>query len=206
MTDTAQSFVDAATNALAYLKHEHGFIIHETIAPAELRTTMTLYKVTYRKVQPPAFNHFVTLSTAPARLEQDLYVGRGWPSEHANTINLFELLHIEAPEATLEFRSGICEGFGKPHAMSEQYSTLGTALRTYGARFFANDTSLWDAVHQLRQQRIQWREDEQTSRLAEAAFKSNEWQRAVELLEALGDNRTKLQSARLAFARKRVPQ
>jgi hypothetical protein len=83
-------------------------------------------------------------------------------------------------------------------------TALANILRNHGGRFFANDRSLWDAVLQLRTATTAKFEQEEISRRAEAAFKQNEWQRAIELLESLRDNRTMLQTARLAYARKRI--
>ena len=87
--------------------------------------------------------------------------------------------------------------------MSEQYSILASILQHHGARFFADDPSLWKDVRQHRELENQQRENEEVSRQAESAFNANDWQQAIQLLEILGDDRTKLQSARLAFARKR---
>ena len=104
----------------------------------------------------------------------------------------------------LEFTSGVYDAFGDVQKMSEQYEALASVLRNHGGRFFANDESLWDSVRQLRKSRIQQLEYQEQSRLAELAFKRNDWQHAIELLDSLGENRTKLQSARLAYARKRA--
>ena len=201
MTNT-DAFMFAACHALSFLENDHGFTLKETIAPSELRSDLSFYKVTYRKNSWRSRELFVCLSTAPVRLELDLEFGRGWPPEYRNTINVFELLAIESPDWQLEFTSGVYDGFGDVQKMSEHYNALANVLRNHGGRFFANDQSLWDSVHQLRESRIQQREYEETSRLAELAFKRNDWQHAIELLDSLGDNRTKLQTARLAYARK----
>ena len=195
MSNNSKAFVLAARNALSFLEDDHGFAL------TELRSKHPFYKVTYRKQTSSADDLFVCLSTAPVRLEQDLDCGRGWPPEYHNTINVFELLAIEEPNSNkLKFTSGVYR-FGDAQRMSDQYVEWASVLRKHGGRFFASDHSLWDAVHQLRESRIQQRENEETSRMAESAFKQSEWQQAIALLESLGDNRTKLQAARLAYAR-----
>ena len=204
MNNTADAFVLAARNALSFLENDRGFMLTETIAPHELCNNLLFYKVTYRKKSSRSPELFVSLATAPVRLEQDLEFGRGWPPEYHDTINAIELLAIEAPEERLEFTSGVYDAFGDVQKMSEQYEALASVLRNHGGRFFANDESLWDSVRQLRKSRIQQLEYEEQSRLAELAFKRNDWQHAIELLDSLGENRTKLQSARLAYARKRA--
>jgi hypothetical protein len=204
MTNTADAFILAARNALSFLENDLGFTLTETIASPELSSNRSFYKVTYRKQSSNSPELFVCLSTAPVRLEQDLEFGRGWPPEYHNTINAFELLAIESTDQRLEFTSGVYNGFGDVQKMLEQYNALVSVLRNYGGRFFANDQSLWDSVQQLRKSRIEQREYEEKSRSAELAFKRNDWQLVIELLGSLGDNRTKLQTARLAFARRRV--
>ena len=204
MNNTADAFILAARNALSFLENDRGFMLTETIAPHELCNNLLFYKVTYRKKSSRSPELFVSLATAPVRLEQDLEFGRGWPPEYHDTINAIELLAIEAPEERLEFTSGVYDAFGDVQKMSEQYEALASVLRNHGGRFFANDESLWDSVRQLRKSRIQQLEYEEQSRLAELAFKRNDWQHAIELLDSLGENRTKLQSARLAYARKRA--
>ena len=204
MTNTADAFILAARKALSFLENDRGFTLTETIAPHELCNNLLFYKATYRKKSSRSSELFVSLTTAPVRLEQDLEFGRGWPPEYHDTINAIELLAIEAPEERLEFTSGVYDAFGDVQKMSEQYEALASVLRNHGGRFFANDESLWDSVRQLRKSRIQQLEYEQQSRLAELAFKRNDWQHAIELLDSLGENRTKLQSARLAYARKRA--
>ena len=204
MTNTADAFILAARKALSFLENDRGFTLTETIAPHELCNNLLFYKATYRKKSSRSSELFVSLTTAPVRLEQDLEFGRGWPPEYHDTINAIELLAIEAPEERLEFTSGVYDAFGDVQKMSEQYEALASVLRNHGGRFFANDESLWDSVRQLRKSRIQQLEYEEQSRLAELAFKRNDWQHAIELLDSLGENRTKLQSARLAYARKRA--
>ena len=204
MTNTADAFILAARKALSFLENDRGFTLTETIAPHELCNNLMFYKATYRKKSSRSSELFVSLTTAPVRLEQDLEFGRGWPPEYHDTINAIELLAIEAPEERLEFTSGVYDAFGDVQKMSEQYEALASVLRNHGGRFFANDESLWDSVRQLRKSRIQQLEYEEQSRLAELAFKRNDWQHAIELLDSLGENRTKLQSARLAYARKRA--
>ncbi len=204
MTNTADAFILAARKALSFLENDRGFTLTETIAPHELCNNLLFYKATYRKKSSRSSELFVSLATAPARSEQDLEFGRGWPPEYHDTINAIELLAIEAPEERLEFTSGVYDAFGDVQKMSEQYEALASVLRNHGGRFFANDESLWDSVRQLRKSRIQQLEYQEQSRLAELAFKRNDWQHAIELLDSLGENRTKLQSARLAYARKRA--
>ena len=204
MTNTADAFILAARKALSFLENDRGFTLTETIAPHELCNNLLFYKATYRKKSSRSSELFVSLTTAPVRLEQDLEFGRGWPPEYHDTINAIELLAIEAPEERLEFTSGVYDAFGDVQKMSEQYEALASVLRNHGGRFFANDESLWDSVRQLRKSRIQQLEYQEQSRLAELAFKRNDWQHAIELLDSLGENRTKLQSARLAYARKRA--
>ncbi len=204
MTNTADAFILAARNALSFLENDYGFTLTETIAPSELHSNHSFYKVTYRSKASRSPELFVCLSTAPVRLEQDLEFGRSWPPEFHNTINVFELLEIESPGAQLTCTSGVYDGFGDLEKMSDQYTVLANVLQAHGTRFFANDQSLWNDVLRLRESKNQQRECEELSRMAESAFKQNDWQQAVELLESLGDNRSKLQTARLTFARKRV--
>lgn len=201
MTNVSDSFLVAARNALSFLEDDHGFTLTETIAPPGPLVNQ-LYKVTYRKKSFRSQGLFVCLSTAPVRLEQALEFGREWPPEYHNTINVFELLAIESPESEIAFTSGVYDSFGDAQKMSDQYIALSGVLRNHGGRFFANEQPLWDAVRQLRESRIQQQEYEDASRNAELAFKQNEWQLAIDLLESLGENRTRLQSARLSFARK----
>jgi hypothetical protein len=204
MTATSDSFIIAGGNALSFLEYDHGFSLYETIAPPEVQSPFTFYKLTYRKDSSRNCNLFVCLATAPARLELDLEFGRGWPTEYQNTINVFELLAIESPDSRIEFTSGICEGFGDLNKMTDQYTTLATELRHHGGRFFSCDPSLWDDVRHLRESRIQQQEIDEKSRLAESAFKQEDWGRAISLYESLGEKRSKLQSARLAYARKNI--
>lgn len=203
MSTTSESFVRAARDALLFIETDHDFQVAEMEVPTEVRTPFTFYKITYRRKLSIMRRQFVRLSTAPARLELDLEFGRGWPPKNENSINVFELLEIESPNAEIEFVSGISEGFGDFEKMTDQYAALADVLRNHGARFFANDQSLWDAVRQHRESKTRQRATEDTSRLADAAYSANDWSQAIELFESLGDNRTKLQTARLAFARKR---
>ena len=88
--------------------------------------------------------------------------------------------------------------------MFERYTALASPLRIHGRRFFANEKTLWDDVADLRAARNKQHEIEEISRIAELAFKQDDWGRTIELLEKLDDYRTILQTARLAFARKRL--
>jgi len=204
MSTTSDAFVLAARNSLSFLEDDHGFTLTEAIAPPEVLSNHSLYKVTYRKMASRSPELFVCLSTAPVRLEQDLEFGRDWPPEFHNTINVFELLAVESPNAQIAFTSGVYDGFGDQEKMSDQYTALANVLQNHGTRFFANDQSLWDDVQRLRESRNREREYHEISRMAESAFKEDDWQRAIELLEDLGENRSKLQTARLAYARKRI--
>ena len=101
----------------------------------------------------------------------------------------------------------MCLNYSKsnhPTPRFRSHRASAVVLKEHGGRFFANDQSFWDAVRQLRKSRVQLRELQETSRMAESAFKQNDWQQAIALLERLGDDRTKLQAARLAYARKRA--
>ena len=204
MSTTSDAFVLAARNSLSFLENDYGFTLTDTIAPPEVRSNHSLYRMTYRKRASRSSELFVCLSTAPVRVEQDLEFGRGWPPECNNTSNVFEVRAIESPNAPIAFTSGVYDGFGDVQKMSGQYTALANVLKNHGTRFFANDQSLWGDVQQLRESRDQQRECRETSRMAESAFKENDWQRAIELVESLGENRSKLQTARLAYARKRV--
>lgn len=203
MTNSSHPFIIAAHNALWFLQHDHGFTLTETIA-TQGALANRLYKVTYRKTLSRSQELYVCLSTAPLRLEQDLEFGHNWPPEFNNTINVFELLDIESPGTRITSTSGVYEGLGDLEKMSIQYSALANVLQNHGMRFFANDPSLWEDVQRIRVARSQQREHEEMSRMAESAFKQKDWKRAIELLGRLGDKRTKLQTARLDYARKRV--
>ncbi len=204
MSKISDAFVLAARRSLSFLENDHGFKLTETIAPPEVRSNHSLYKITYRKRASRSSELFVCLSTAPVRLEQDLEFGRGWPPEYENTINVFELLAIESPDTQITFTSGVYDGFGDPEKMCDQYTALANVLKNHGTRFLANDPWLWDEVQRLRESRNREREYHENSRMAESAFKAGDWQRAIELLEDLGENRSTLQAARLANARKHI--
>ena len=204
MSTASDSFVIAARSALGFLESEHGFTLAETVGPPAALTHASLYKITYRREMPQAPELFVCLSTAPVRLEQDLEFGRGWPPEYRNTMNVFELLAIESPHTQVEFTSGVFEGFGDLGKMSDQYTTLARVLRNHGTRFFRNENSIWDDLARLRQSRQQKREHEEVSRLAEAAFRDDDWTRTIELLESLGEHRSRLEASRLDYARSRI--
>lgn len=191
-------------NCVVISRTRSQFTVTETVAPTGVLTNHTLYKMTYRQRMPRDEQLFVVFSSAPLRLELDLDFGRGWPPEYHNTINVSELLAVESPGSEIEVASGVHAGFGDRHETFEQYKALSRALQQHGDRFFANDQSLWDAVRQLRQARLEERHNVETARSAELAFKRQDWQRAIDLLEGLGNNRTKLQAARLAFARKQL--
>ena len=128
----------------------------------------------------------------------------GWPPVCHNTIDVFELLAIESPDTQITCISGVYDGFGDLEKMCDQYMVLANVLKDHGTRFLANDPSLWDEVQRLRESRNRERQYQENSRMAESAFKAGDWQRAIELLEDLGENRSKLQTARLAKARKRI--
>lgn len=203
VTDVSAVFLLAARKAFSFLEEVHGFEIIEVRAP---RGPMVndLYSVSYRKPLPSSQELFVCLATAPVRLEQDVEVGRGWPRVYHNTIGLSELLAIESPDARVIHASGIYEAFGDLEKLSAQYSALAGALQSHGQRFFANDAALWEDVRSLRQSRNRQREFAEAAQLADTAFRHEDWQRTIELLEFLGENRTPLQTARLAYARKRI--
>jgi len=202
MSNFSNEFITAARDALSFLERDHGFILSET--DTESRFEIPFGKILYRKLISPSRELFVCLSTAPTRFERDLEFGRGWPPQHSETIQLDELLAVEAPEFQMKFQSGIHEGFGDHQKMSQQYTELGNALKNYGGRFFADDQALWDSVHELRKSNLQICRNEEISHSAESAFKENDWQKCIELLEILGDCRTKLQTSRLEYARKHI--
>ncbi|MCL4203190.1 MAG: hypothetical protein KJ000_11870 [Pirellulaceae bacterium] len=202
MPRTAEAFVQAGRSALSFLEVKHGFVLVETILPPEAGASPPFYQLTYRKMASPAENLFVCLSTAPHRLELDFEFGCGWPPEYVNTIHVCELLEIESPGSPVMFAADIYGRFGDVERMTAQYCEMANVLDRFGHRFFANDRSLWEAVWQLRQLRIQQESDQETARLAESAFKRHEWRKAIEMLESLGDKRTKLQNAQLQYARK----
>ncbi|MFN0056941.1 MAG: hypothetical protein ACKVX7_00660 [Planctomycetota bacterium] len=204
MRDAAGGFEFASRHALAFLEEELGFHVYEMIAPREASDSLTAYRVTYHRQPPGRRLQFVTLSTAPLRAELDLVVGCGWPPRHEDTINVLELLAVESPEAVIEYSAGIYEAFGDRVKLSAQYTVLARLLREHGLRFFEDSRALWEAVSRRREQQTISAELKKTSQSADAAFTSGKWQRAIELFEQLGAARTKLQSARLAFARKRI--
>ena len=202
MSTVSDAFLFAACTALGFLESEHDFALAETMAPPAALSSGSLYMVTYRRVHPS--NLFVCLSTAPVRLELDLVLGHGWPPEYPNTMSVSELLAIESPNTHVAFTSGVYESFGDASKMADQYTALARGLRDHGTRFFANAPSIWDDLVQLRQSLLQARKHEEVSRLAEMAFKADDWNRTVELLESLGEHRSRLQASRLAYARNRI--
>jgi hypothetical protein len=187
---------------LSFLEVKHGFVLAETVLPPEGGSSTPFYQLTYRKTASRGENLFVCLSAAPQRLELDLDFGCGWPPEYFNTIHLRELLKIESPDSTVKFAEDIYDGFGEVQRMTAQFGELAQVLDRFGHRFFANDSSLWQAVRQLRQLRVRQELDHEITRLAESAFERHAWRQVIDLLESLGDRRTKLQNARLQYARK----
>ena len=88
--------------------------------------------------------------------------------------------------------------------MTDQYVAIANVLQRFGQRFFAEDESLWQDVRELRRQQLLKLHSEELSKNAELAFKNKNWARTIELLEALGDNRTKLQGSRLQYAKQQI--
>jgi len=204
MSTTSDTFLNSAQSAFFFLVADHGFELTETIAPPEIRSNLTFYKLTYCRNQAQRKPPSVSLTTCPTRLELDLDLSMGSSPTHIDTIGICELLAVESPYSRLEIPWGIYSAFGNARRMTDQHVALADILQRLGGRFFANDESLWQDVRELRRQQSLKIHNEELSKNAECAFKEKNWGRAVELLESLGDNRTVLQESRFQYAMKRI--
>jgi hypothetical protein len=204
MTTVADVFINAAQSALGFLEQKHGFSVCETIAPPVFDSTTSFWEITYRRSALNGKCLFVSLATGPARLELDLTIGRGWPPQYHDSVRISELIDVESPLSTLHLTYPIYDSFGDLGKMIVQYSALGNALNQHGARFFAEDDSLWIDVQKLREDQSRKFKNNELSKDAEIAFKNGDWNRTIDLMEAISDTLTKLQSARLSYARKQL--
>ena len=189
-------FLAAAKDALSFLE-DKGFQLAKTTVPAEDTPAARFYQVIYRSPKL-----FVQLSTAPARLELDLQIGRTYPPNLPPKMTVHELLMIESPNTTIQFNTGIYKGFGNIEEMKQQYNALARVLREHGHRFFADDSSLWADLRDLRH--AEAAPDDDLSRRADIAFKQKNWPEAITLLKQVGERRTELQTARLKYALERL--
>lgn len=204
MSTTFDAFLNSAQYAFAFLVADHGFDLVETISPQDVRSSLTFYKLTFRKNGMQGSVLSVSLATCPVRLELDLDLSLGWPLTPHNTVSICELLAVESPDCRLEIPWGIYSAFGVAQKMTDQYVAIANVLQRFGQRFFAEDESLWQDVRELRRQQLLKLHSEELSKNAELAFKNKNWARTIELLEALGDNRTKLQGSRLQYAKQQI--
>lgn len=204
MSTTSDAFLNSAQNAFSFLVADHGFELTETVSPPDVRSILTFYKLTYRRNQAHGEPLSVSLATCPVRLELDLDLSVGSPPTHNDTIGICELLAVESPDSRLEIPWGVHSAFGDAHRMTDQYVALADILQRFGGRFFANDESLWQDVRELRRQRSLNLQNDELSKDAERAFKNQNWRQAIQLLDSLGDNRTRLQASRLQYAMKQI--
>jgi len=204
MSATSDAFLDAARSTLAFLEADYGFHLAEQQAPEKYEWTSQVYKVTYRRETRDGQDQYVMLATAPARLELDIDLGYGWPPSYPDYFTVYELHELESRSPVPGFTHGVSEAFGDRDKMAQQYDVLADILKSCGRRFFRCDHSLTVDLQRLRKQKWERQERERTTQDAETAFKAEDWAKAIQLLDSLGSDLTRLQRARLKYARKQV--
>jgi hypothetical protein len=183
---------------------DHGFRVVERTVDDDGSTQWVLGSVTYLHTRPGAglasSSSYVTLSYAPVRLELELMISnkprRGYAIEELHAL----IRGGPLPPCV----HGLRESKDDCAKMLVEFARLASILQDCGARFFDGDDSLW---MELDAQRAAWgraKEDERTLDLSEQAFKSQNWQSVVTLLEPIAARLGRTATARLAYARKKL--
>jgi hypothetical protein len=195
-------FVEAAREALEFLKADHSFREVDRQVVEENGTQWVFGTITYVESSSQSPSRFVTLSVAPLRLELDLNVGIGEDRTEFYTIH--ELHQLEGRGEFPGRQHDLYDAMHDREKLLAEFKRLTTVLRSCGSRFFAGDVSLWDDLREQRSGEAQARDDRKASLDAEAAFKAHQWNRIVKLLENREFRLSKLDASRLRYARKQL--
>jgi hypothetical protein len=203
MQDFKDVFLQAEQQAFQFLKAEHGFkMIDQKIE--EAKGTMTVFgAVTYGKSSFLEFGkgRFVTLSTAPLRLELDLDIGVG-----QERYSIYELHSLESDGQFPERTHDLYQAMHDAEQLLSEFRRLASILQACGERFFANDRTLWTDLKNQRALAAQRHEFIRMNSDAEKAFKDKNWQKVVDILESHHADLNELASARLKYAHKQITE
>lgn len=199
-------FCEAEQKAMEFLVSKHGFRPMDRKVFDDNGSQYVGGIVTYVETLPPNETQnqerFVTLSVAPLRLELDLDIGIGKDKRQFYTI--YELHQLEQGGEFPHRQHNLYEAINNTNQLLAEFEILTKVLQNFGSRFFAGDKSLWDDLRKQRLSQAQTRNDFNASRDAEKAFKMKQWKKVIGFLENQEPRLTKVDIARLQYARKQL--
>ena len=194
-------FCDAEEQAFRFLATEYGFL-------ADMRQVdrvSSIHGVYGRAVYQngaisPGYGRKVELYIAPLRLELALEV-----SGHGYGPYSIEELHALDGKGLFPGREhGLYDAMHSPEELLAEFTRLAKVLRAAGSRFFADSSSVWDALQAQRKRRAQDEEIKRTLALAKELFRERDWLGVVALLAPIEGRLGKRASARLAYASRKA--
>ncbi len=132
-------------------------------------------------------------------MELDLDIGIG-----DSFFGIYELHELEGTKGFPERAHDLYKAMHDKSMLSSEFERLIQVLTDCGSRFFSNDTSLWADLNEQRARHVQERENDQIFKSAEVAFKKQDWETVVNLLEDKHQFLSKLDLGRLSYAKKKV--
>lgn len=194
-----------AEKALDFLKSEHHFVVSDRKINDPDASTQFVggYTKFIDSSTKGNFERFVTLSTAPLRLEMDLDIGFN-ESGKEEFYTIFELHRLESAAQFPARQHNLYDTIKDAQQLRAEFEILSNVLKQCGARFFANDKSLWDDLRKQRALISQTHQDEQMHLDAEKAFKEKNWQKVINLLKGNEARLGELDRTRFNYALKQM--
>lgn len=195
-------FYEAERNAMAFLESEYSFREVERKVVDETGTQYVLGTATYAKASHESheLELFATLSVAPLRLELDLDIGIG--EDRKKKYSIYELHRLERCGEFPRRQHNLYEAMHDAKQLQAEFEILTQVLRSCGSRFFTGDKTLWDELSRQRLSVAEAQNDIYASKDAEKAFTAKKWDKVISLLEPRESRLSKVDSAKLDYARK----
>ncbi|NVN92484.1 MAG: hypothetical protein HXX11_18060 [Desulfuromonadales bacterium] len=199
-TNFSEIFYEAERNAMSFMESEYSFRSVDRRVVDEWVFGTATYAEAPTLNKPRDLELFVTLSVAPLRLELDLYIGVG--ENKKTNYSIYELYRLERVGDFPRRQHNLYEAMHDVQQLQAEFENLTQVLRDCGSRFFAGDKLLWDDLSKQRLSLTKAQDDIRASRNAEKAFTAKQWDQVIILLEPRESRLSKVDTAKLTYARK----
>ncbi len=185
------------------LLEEYGFLLDEVSITDENRgqclSGVARYVEKGNWYRPFQKKRFISLSTAPLRLELNLDIGKG-----DSSYSIYELNELEGNNKFPERSHDLYKAMYDQSQLKSEFERLIQVLVDHGSRFFQNEPSFWTDLHNQRMRHSEEKENREVIKIADVAFKKQDWETVVNLLEDKHHFLSKLNLGRLNYAKKKL--